>query len=87
MRDQALNDEIIRLFYERMNLSVPSYEADLFETGIMDSLTFVDLVLNLEQQFGLRIAADELEPDDFRSVEKIAGFVRARTGVTRVGAA
>jgi methoxymalonate biosynthesis acyl carrier protein len=87
MTDRAFFDDIIRIFYERLNLSIPSYDADLFETGIMDSLTFVDLIVNLEQQFDIHIAADELELDDFRSVAKIAGFVAARGTMKRVGAA
>ena len=87
MTDRALFDHIIRLFYEQMNLSIPSYDADLFETGVMDSLTFVDLMIHLEQQFGIHIAADELELDDFRSVAKIAAFVVSHSGLKRVGAA
>jgi len=87
MPQQALYDEVIRLFYERLNLSVTSYDADLFETGVMDSLTFVDLVVQLEQQFDIHIAADQLELDDFRSVAKIAGFIEAHNGLKKVGAA
>jgi len=87
MPQQALYDEVIRLFYERLNLSVTSYDADLFETGVMDSLTFVDLIVQLEQQFDIHIAADQLELDDFRSVAKIAGFIEAHNGLKKVGAA
>ncbi len=94
MPDQALYDEVTRFFAERLNISVSSHDEDLFESGILDSLTFVDLVAHLEQQFDIRIAADELELDDFRSVERIAGFVAShtglkasRTGLKKVGAA
>jgi len=48
-----------------------------FRGVCLDSLIFVDLVMYLEQQFDIRISADELEPDNFRSVAKIAGFVAA----------
>jgi acyl carrier protein len=87
MPQRALYDELIRLFYERLNLSVTSYDADLFETGVMDSLTFVDLIVHLEQQFDIHIAADQLELEDFRSVAKIAGFIEAHNGLKKVGAA
>ncbi len=85
--DRALYDEITRFFAERLNVSVPSVDADLFETGILDSLTFVDLVLYLEQEFGLKIGAEELELENFRSVEKIAAFAAARAGLQKAGAA
>jgi acyl carrier protein len=87
MRDQAVYDEIARFFHERLSVSGPSVDADLFESGILDSLTFVDLVMYMEQQFGVRIAADELEPDHFRTIERIAAFVAVHSELKKVGAA
>jgi len=83
MPDQILYDQIAAFFSERLNLTVSSPVEDLFETGVLDSMAFVDLVLHLEQQFGIRISAEELEPDNFRSVAIIAGFVAARNGLKR----
>jgi methoxymalonate biosynthesis acyl carrier protein len=59
----------------------------LFETGVLDSLTFVDLVLYLEEQFDVRVGPDDMEPENFRSVAKISEFVAAHSGMNRVGAA
>jgi acyl carrier protein len=86
MPERALYDDIAGFFQERLNISGPSLDADLFESGILDSLTFVDLVMHMEQQFDIRVVAEELEPENFRSVEKIAAFVAAHMGVTSVGA-
>ena len=83
MPDQALYEQIGTFFSERLNLTVVSPAQDLFETGVLDSMAFVDLVLHLEQQFDIRISTDELEPDNFRSVAKIAGFVAAHNGLKR----
>jgi methoxymalonate biosynthesis acyl carrier protein len=79
MPDQALHEQIGTFFSERLNLTVSSPAQDLFETGVLDSMAFVDLVMHLEQQFDIRISTDELEPDNFRSVAKIAGFVTAHS--------
>jgi acyl carrier protein len=87
MPDLALYDKVGTFFSERLNVSVSSYDADLFETGILDSLTFVDLVLYLEQEFDVRVGGDELELENFRSVEKIAAFAAAHSGLNHVGAA
>jgi len=87
MQDRALYDEIARFFAEHLSISVSSVETDLFESGILDSLTFVDLVLFLEQEFGIRIGADELELENFRSIEKIAAFASSHTGLEKAGAA
>ena len=83
MPDQDLYDQITTFFSERLNLNVSSPDEDLLETGGMDSMAFVDLVMYLEQQFDLRISTDELEPDNFRSIAKIAGFVAAHNGLKR----
>ena len=83
MSDQMLYHQIAAFFSERLNLTVSSPTQDLFETGVLDSMALVDLVMHLEQQFDIRISTDELEPDNFRSVAKIAGFVAAHNGLKR----
>jgi methoxymalonate biosynthesis acyl carrier protein len=83
MPDQILYDQIAEFFSERLNVTVSSPAQDLFETGVLDSMAFVDLVMHLEQQFDIRISPGELEPDNFRSVAKIAGFVAAHNGLKR----
>ena len=83
MPDQVLYDQIAAFFSERLNLTISSPAEDLFETGVLDSMAFVDLVMHLEQNFDIRISTEELEPDNFRSVAKIAGFVAAHNGLKR----
>jgi len=73
----TIHNQIARLFLEEMNLDVPSVDLDLLESGILDSLAFVDLLLHLERKFEIEISIDELEIDNFRSIEKIAEFVSA----------
>jgi D-alanine--poly(phosphoribitol) ligase subunit 2 len=66
---------IARWFLDSLNLEVPSPDTDLFETGVLDSLAFVELMLHLEQEFGVKITLDEVEIDNFRSVERIVAFL------------
>ncbi|MGH7254729.1 MAG: acyl carrier protein [Nitrospirales bacterium] len=72
--------QIARLFEEKLHLEIPSTETDLFKTGALDSMAFVDLLVHLEQEFGVAISFEELELDHFRSITKIAEFVTARNG-------
>ena len=73
-RDE-LHRQITRLFSEKLNLEVPSIQTDLIAGGLLDSLVFVDMVMFLEQSFGIEIPVIELEIDQFRSVMSIAKFV------------
>jgi acyl carrier protein len=75
-----LRDQIVRLFADRLNLDVPSGGTDLFEAGALDSMAFVELLAHLEREFGIAVSLQDLEMDNFRTIERIAGFVAARRG-------
>jgi acyl carrier protein len=49
------------------------------ETGMLDSLGILDLVQFLETEFALKIADEELQPENFSSLEAVAEFVRKRS--------
>jgi len=77
-RERLLRDRLLRLFEDRLNLQVASPAIDLLETGLLDSLTFVQLLFHIEQEFGVTVGPDELEIENFRSVSEIARFVATR---------
>lgn len=66
---------IAELLAERMKLEVPALQADLIGQGILDSLALVEVVLQLEQKFGVAITLDELDLDAFRTTSTIADLV------------
>ncbi|MGQ9872611.1 acyl carrier protein [Leptodesmis sp.] len=54
----------------------PYVDSDSFlENGVIDSMNVIELVLFLEQQFGIQVADHEIVPDHFDSIEKLADFV------------
>jgi len=77
-----LRGRISRLFADRLSLVVPSAETDLFESGALDSMGFVELLAQIEREFGVQVALGEIEMDNFRSIDRIAGFIAARTRVS-----
>jgi acyl carrier protein len=66
--------------FRRIGRDVPSSDADLFETGVLDSIGFVELLAALEQEFGFVFQLDDLEVDNFRSVRAIAAFLGGSGG-------
>ena len=81
---QGTNDlrgRIAGLFADRLNLEIPSADTDLFETGALDSMGFVELLAQLEGEFGIQVALGDIELDNFRSIGRIADFVSARLRV------
>jgi acyl carrier protein len=73
----GLVTEIGRLFAERLHLDVPAAGTDLFETGALDSMSFVDLLAQLERRFGVRFALEALDLEGFRTIAGIAGVIEA----------
>jgi methoxymalonate biosynthesis acyl carrier protein len=67
------------MFFEGLQIKVPSPDTDFIETGMVDSLQFVELLLQLEKRFGCRIDIDDIELDDFRTLDSIARLVATRS--------
>jgi acyl carrier protein len=68
-------DRVQRLFVEALNTSAPAPDADLIDTGLLDSLALVELLFALEREFDVRIPLEELDIESFRSVAQIAELV------------
>ena len=53
-------------------------DIDLFETGLLDSLGAIDLLVEIEDEFGVVIAPTELEREEMNTVDKIIARVQER---------
>jgi acyl carrier protein len=69
------SSEIQTILSEKLMRRVPSADADLLETGILDSMNFVDLVVILEERYGLTLDLASIDLEEFRSVSSIARLV------------
>jgi acyl carrier protein len=73
----SLTSQLTSLFLEQLNVEVPGPDTDLIETGLLDSMKLVELLVQIEQQFGLRIELEQIEIEDLRSVTGIARMIGA----------
>lgn len=48
---------------------------DLLEQGILDSTAVLEVVTFLESELGVKVADEEMIPDNFASVGRITAFV------------
>ncbi len=77
--DHVMEDEIRRFLADIFFLgddpaSIPGSKS-LIEAGILDSTGILELIGFLEEQFEIRIADDELMPENLDSIENIVRFV------------
>lgn len=59
--------------------SVLANDASLLEQGVIDSTGVLELAMFLETQFGISVRAEDLLPQNFDSVNSMAGFVQRAT--------
>lgn len=75
MKDRVL--EILANFCEedavKEDLSI-----DLFETGLLDSLAFIEMMIELEDAFGITITPSELDREQINTPQKILDLVAKR---------
>ncbi len=75
--DRGIRSRLMEVFRDKLELNVPSPETDLMTTGLMDSLVFVDLVFQIEKEFGITVAMENLEVEYFRSIDTIGQFIES----------
>lgn len=81
--DRDLKDSIKRLIVERLKLEVKPEEIGddqpLFGEGLgLDSIDALELVLGIEQQFGVKVEDEEVGAKALSSVDSLAGFIAAK---------
>ena len=71
----AVEARIAHILSTDLHLGVLPLEMDLFEAGKLDSLGFVELLLHLEKEFGIKVPVEDLELEHFRTIRRIAQVV------------
>jgi D-alanine--poly(phosphoribitol) ligase subunit 2 len=77
-RDVTLESRVQRIFAEYLDLDI-DVDTEVIETGIIDSIAFVQLLFALENEFGVKVGVASLDLEDFASVARIAQFLSAAT--------
>ncbi len=57
-------------------------DASFLDEGIVDSMNVLELVTFVEDRFGITVDDQEIVPDHFDSVSKLAAYVQSRTPVS-----
>ena len=75
LSEEDVASQVQALLAQKLFVMVESHETDLLAAGILDSLTLVQMLMHLEEHFGLRVAVEDLEIEDLRSIHAIARLV------------
>ncbi|MCK4565149.1 MAG: acyl carrier protein [Verrucomicrobia bacterium] len=53
---------------------------NLFTSGVVNSLFAMQLVLFVEKEFGIQVANEDLDIENFKSLNAIVGFIENKLG-------
>ena len=53
-------------------------DADLFEAGLLDTLGIIEVLLKIEEVFGLRLQPTDLEKTDMATVNNLVEFLNSK---------
>lgn len=60
---------------------------DLFDTGVIESLSLIQLITWIGDRYGIPVDQIELAPDNFRTVEAIEDFITSNRRISAATAA
>lgn len=85
MNDERIEDQLKKMIVERLFLDVESGDIDdsdsLMEKYDVDSIRLFEMVIGIEELFGIVIDEEEFDVGLFRNVSSIAGYVRGKGAV------
>jgi acyl carrier protein len=58
-------------------------EESLLEKGIIDSTGVLELILYLEEEFGVKIEDEEVIPENLDSIANIENLIRSKNGTVQ----
>ena len=68
-------DSIAALIRDTLGVAVPAHDTDLIESGLIDSLSLVSLITEIERSFRFELPLDDFDVRRFSSVERMAALV------------
>jgi D-alanine--poly(phosphoribitol) ligase subunit 2 len=81
--NEVLHAQLRAFFSEKLSVEISSVDANLIQTGILDSLALVELLVYIEKEFGTEISLDDIGIEDFYSIAKIAEYVDTHSPVLK----
>lgn len=76
----AVKEAVRRFIVSSINVAHLDDNADLFESGIVNSLFAVQLMTFIEKHFGIEVGMEDLDIENFRSLNATAAFVAKKNG-------
>lgn len=74
----TLKNYIVTEIMHERDLSILADDAPLIEGGIIDSMGLIELVLFIEKKFGVEVAEEEMDIDNFRTLNSLTAYIQSK---------
>lgn len=71
--EDFLIDKVEEISFERVEVN-----DSLWQEGVLDSITIVELAVEIENEFNIEIPFDEIIEDNFETVALIMEFIKSK---------
>ncbi|MCC2384538.1 acyl carrier protein [Bacillus cereus] len=75
MQDKNL-EQIIHMYIQDYVGIEFNDDTEIFEEGLVNSLFAIQLMTFLEKEFAIKVTMDDLDMDNYKSVNSIGNFIR-----------
>ena len=76
--EKNVKETITSFILNSINIAGLDDDDNLFETGIVNSLFAVQLMIYIEKTFGIEVTTDDLDIENFKSINATTSFVIKR---------
>jgi acyl carrier protein len=85
--EAVINDYISKELVQDASLLPLGNTTSLLETGVLDSLSLLRLVVFVQERFGITVDDADLVPENFDTVDAICAYLRTRAqeGASQAG--
>lgn len=75
-----MEDKVLAVILEVCNDKIVLRKKDinLFETGILDSMGFIELLVSLEEEFNINIVPEEINKEQMSTPNQFVEFIRGK---------
>ena len=77
MTTEEILEKVKSFLAQFISVSVADDE-DLFASGLVNSLFAMQLVLFIEKEFSIKVENEDLDYDNFRTLNAITGFIKRK---------
>lgn len=79
---QVIKNKVTKFIFDKFPLTQKKKigeDSPLLESGVVDSIGILEIVTFIEQEFSVSVSDDDLTPENFGSIARIATLVESKT--------